>query len=98
MFSDQRQTRVKVLRPVRAAGLMAEGSTRLAGAGAGFGTVGGGDGELGRGAATGAGAGAGFGAAGLGAAGTGAGAGAAAARGSRTVLPHLPQELAPPPA
>lgn len=94
MFSVHKQTRRKGPRPVPGLGStarMADGSTRFTVAGPGL-AAGGGDEGLG--AATGAGTGAGFAAADA----TGAGGGAAAPRGSVTVFPHLPQELAPPPA
>lgn len=100
MFSAHRQTRRKELFPATGVGStarMAFGSTRLTVAGAGFG-AGGVDATAGAGLDAGGGA-AGFGAgAGLAAGLAGAGEGAAAVRGSRTVFPHWPQELAPPPA
>jgi len=68
---------------------MAAGATRLIGAAAGFDATGGADGEALEAA---------IGDCGAVDFGVGAGRGAAAARGSRTVLPHWPQLLAPPPA
>ncbi len=91
MFSVHKHARSRELRVGRAApeptGRMAVESTRLTGSGAGF-AAGVAEGGLGAGA----GAAAGFAA---GAAGAGWDA---ATRGSKTVFPHLPQGLAPPPA